>query len=67
MAKSNLVEPFHALEREVIATLISGLNGDRPDLSYPASFSDMQSMVRELLCRYNVEKLEHPRGILYEQ
>lgn len=67
MAKQELEPPFDSLERELIETMHAGLRGARPDLQYPASFSDIQSMVRNVLCRYKVVKLPQSRGILYNE
>lgn len=60
MAKPNLPEPMHTLEKQVIEALQDGHRKWRPDLAYPQSYSDMQGAVRELFDQFDVTpKVEH--------
>ncbi len=56
MPKAILKERYQLLEREMIETFQAGLKEYRPDLEYPASFSDMQAGVRAIMRNYITER-----------
>lgn len=56
MSKRQLAPPLDSLEKDLIETLLAGLNEWRPDLRYPESHSDMQGCVRALLKMYEVKR-----------
>ena len=55
MPKPSLTEPNRTLERQVISTLIPGLQQWRPDLNHPESHSDTQACVRGLLRMFELK------------
>lgn len=55
MPKPRLQEPEETLEKWLIKAMHEGLAEWRPDLDYPASFSDMESLARGVLRRFKIE------------
>lgn len=66
MAKPSLKAELARLEHDIIETLIAGHKEWRPDLSYPASYSDMQGAVRGLLRMYEVKRRPLAVDLEYE-
>lgn len=67
MAKSQLAEPFDTLERQLIETMIAGLQAYRPDLVYPESHSDYQGCARGVLRMFEVRRLPLARDLPYHE
>jgi len=62
MPKPTLMEPFRTLERDIIESMMASFKEWRPDLDYPASYSDMEAAVRGLLRMFEVKR--RPLGIV---
>ena len=60
MPKSRLQEPYRTLEGDLIKGMAVGLHVWRPDLDFPASYSDMQACVREILRHYKLTRIIPP-------
>lgn len=65
MPKPPLAEPMATLEGQIVDTLLEGLRGWRPDLSYPESHSDMEACVRNLMRMFKVERSLKPIPLRY--
>ncbi len=63
MPKPPLVPELALLEHEIIQTMTAGLHQWRSDLSYPASYSDMQACVRGLLVMFDVKRRPLPEPL----
>jgi hypothetical protein len=63
MPKPSLFGDQALLENEIIKTLEAGLHQWRPDLNYPASYSDMQGCVRALLVMFDVKRRPLPEPL----
>jgi hypothetical protein len=53
------------LERELIETMLAGLKQWRSDLNYPESHSDMQALVRGILCTHEIKRRPLPVPLRY--
>lgn len=67
MPKPQLAEPQQTIESHLIETMIAGLKEWRSDLSYPASYSDMQACARGVLRMFDVKRAALPNKLKYKE
>lgn len=65
MSKPQLFGDQNILERQIIETMVAGLQQWRPDLTYPASHSDLMACARGIMQMFDLERLPLPRKLRY--
>jgi hypothetical protein len=55
------------LERDLISTMIAGLQEWRPDLDYPESYSDMQGCARAVIRMFDIKRASLANELKFEE